>query len=419
MPILYLHQHFSTPDGSTATRSFAFARTLAMRGHRVTLATGRYQGAETGLAGAFRKGQREGRVAGFQVVELDIPCANAMGFAARGVAFLRYAAAAARLAFRVKPDLIIASSTPLTVVLPALLAKGLRGIPFIFEIRDPWPELPRAMGVLPAPLAPVFDTLANFACRHAAAVVALSDGMAETALARGADPARVQVIGNGCDLDLFGPHVAPWRPPEAAPWEVLALYAGAHGRANGLGVVIEAASILAARGETRLRILLVGEGAEKTALIQQAASLPNLTFLPPMPKHDVARLFAGSQIALHILANCPAFAEWTAPNKLMDGLAAGHPVISTAPGQAARLLADGGCGIAVPPGDAAGLAAALMNLVENPARRAAMGAAARSLAMRQHDRRLLAARFATLVEAIPAPASGRTNPNRLAVSERG
>ena len=419
MHILYLHQHFSTPDGSTATRSFAFARTLAMRGHRVTLATGRYQGAETGLAGAFRKGQREGRVAGFQVVELDIPCANAMGFAARGVAFLRYAAAAARLAFRVKPDLIIASSTPLTVVLPALLAKGLRGIPFIFEIRDPWPELPRAMGVLPAPLAPIFDTLANFACRHAAAVVALSDGMAETALARGADPARVQVIGNGCDLDLFGPHVAPWRPPEAAPWEVLALYAGAHGRANGLGVVIEAASILAARGETRLRILLVGEGAEKTALIQQAAGLPNLTFLPPMPKHDVARLFAGSQIALHILANCPAFAEWTAPNKLMDGLAAGHPVISTAPGQAARLLADGGCGIAVPPGDAAGLAAALMNLVENPARRAAMGAAARSLAMRQHDRRLLAARFATLVEAIPAPASGRTNPNRLAVSERG
>ena len=419
MHILYLHQHFSTLDGSTATRSFAFARTLAMRGHRVTLATGRYQGAETGLAGAFRKGQREGRVAGFQVVEFDIPCANAMGFAARGVAFLRYAAAAARLAFRVKPDLIIASSTPLTVVLPALLAKGLRGIPFIFEIRDPWPELPRAMGVLPAPLAPVFDTLANFACRHAAAVVALSDGMAETALARGADPARVQVIGNGCDLDLFGPHVAPWRPPEAAPWEVLALYAGAHGRANGLGVVIEAASILAARGETRLRILLVGEGAEKTALIQQAAGLPNLTFLPPMPKHDVARLFAGSQIVLHILANCPAFAEWTAPNKLMDGLAAGHPVISTAPGQAARLLADGGCGIAVPPGDAAGLAAALMNLVENPARRAAMGAAARSLAMRQHDRRLLAARFATLVEAIPAPASGRTNPNRLAVSERG
>ncbi|MCA3280238.1 MAG: glycosyltransferase family 4 protein [Roseomonas sp.] len=419
MHILYLHQHFSTPAGSTATRSFAFARALAARGHRVTLATGRYQGAETGLAGPFRKGRREGRVAGFQVVEWDIPYANAMGIAARSVAFFRYAAAATRLALREKPDLIIASSTPLTVALPALCAKALRGIPFIFEIRDPWPELPRAMGVLPAPIAPFMEGLANLACRRAAAVVALSEGMAETARARGADPARVQVIGNGCDLDLFGPHIAPWRPPEAAPWEVLALYAGAHGRANGLGVVVEAARLLTAQGEARLRILLVGEGAEKTALMRAAAGLSNLTFLPPMPKRDVTGLFAGSQIALHILADCPAFAAWTAPNKLMDGLAAGRPVISNLPGDAARLLIQGGAGMAVAPGDAAGLAAALIGLVEDPARRAAMGAAARSLAVRLHDRRLLAARFVALVEAIPIAQIALRKPAHFAMSGRG
>ena len=419
MHILYLHQHFSTPAGSTATRSFAFARALAARGHRVTLATGRYQGAETGLSGPFRKGRREGRVAGFQVLEWDIPYANAMGIAARSAAFLRYATAAARLAWREKPDLVIASSTPLTVALPALCAKALRGIPFIFEIRDPWPELPRAMGVLPAPIAPIMEILANLACRRAAAVVALSEGMAETARARGADPARVQVIGNGCDLDLFGPHIAPWRPPEAAPWEVLALYAGAHGRANGLGILVEAARLLAAQGETRLRILLVGEGAEKTALMREAAGLPNITFLPPMPKRDVAGLFAGSQIALHILADCPAFAGWTAPNKLMDGLAAGRPVISNVPGDAARLLTEGGAGMAVAPDDVAGLAAALVSLVEDPARRAAMGAAARSLAVRKHDRRLLAARFAALVEAIPTAQTALGKPAHFAMSGRG
>jgi glycosyltransferase involved in cell wall biosynthesis len=419
MHILYLHQHFSTPAGSTATRSFAFARALAARGHRVTLATGRYQGAETGLSGPFRKGRREGRVAGFQVLEWDIPYANAMGIAARSAAFLRYATAAARLAWREKPDLVIASSTPLTVALPALCAKALRGIPFIFEIRDPWPELPRAMGVLPAPIAPIMEILANLACRRAAAVVALSEGMAETARARGADPARVQVIGNGCDLDLFGPHIAPWRPPEAAPWEVLALYAGAHGRANGLGILVEAARLLAAQGETRLRILLVGEGAEKTALMREAAGLPNITFLPPMPKRDVAGLFAGSQIALHILADCPAFAGWTAPNKLMDGLAAGRPVISNVPGDAARLLTEGGAGMAVAPDDVAGLAAALVSLVEDPARRAAMGAAARSLAVRQYDRRLLSARFAALVEAMPIAQTALGKPAHFAMSGRG
>jgi len=419
MRILYLHQHFSTPAGSTATRSFAFARALAARGHRVTLATGRYQGAETGLSGPFSRGRRQGRVAGFQVVEWDIPYANAMGMAARSAAFLRYATAAARLALREKPDLVIASSTPLTVALPALCAKALRGIPFIFEIRDPWPELPRAMGVLPAPIAPAMELLANLACRRAASVVALSEGMAETARARGADPARVQVIGNGCDLDLFGPHIAPWRPPEAAPWEVLALYAGAHGRANGLGILVEAARLLAARGETRLRILLVGEGAEKTALMREAAGLPNISFLPPMPKREVAGLFAGSQIALHILADCPAFAGWTAPNKLMDGLAAGRPVISNVPGDAARLLTEGGAGMAVAPDDAAGLAAALVSLVEDPARRAAMGVAARSLAVRQYDRRLLAARFAALVEAIPTAQTALGKPAHFAMSGRG
>jgi len=342
-----------------------------------------------------------------------------MGIAARSAAFLRYAAAAARLALRERPDLIIASSTPLTVALPALSAKALRGIPFIFEIRDPWPELPRAMGVLPAPIAPAMEALANLACRRAAAVVALSEGMAETAHARGADPARVQVIGNGCDLDLFGPHIAPWRPPEAAPWEVLALYAGAHGRANGLGVVVEAARLLAARGETRLRILLVGEGAEKTALMRAAAELRNITFLAPMPKREIAGLFAGSQIALHILADCPAFAGWTAPNKLMDGLAAGRPVISTAPGDAARLLTEGGAGMAVAPGDAVGLAAALLGLVEDPARRAAMREAARSLAVRQHDRRLLAARFVALVESVPRAQPVLRKPAHFAMSGRG
>ncbi|MFM7416830.1 MAG: glycosyltransferase [Alphaproteobacteria bacterium] len=85
----------------------------------------------------------------------------------------------------------------------------------------------------------------------------------------------------------------------------------------------------------------------------------------------------------------------------MDGLAAGRPVISNVPGDAARLLTEGDAGMAVAPDDAAGLAGALVSLVEDPARRAAMGAAARSLAVRQHDRRLLAARFTALVEAMP------------------
>ena len=115
------------------------------------------------------------------------------------------------------------------------------------------------------------DRLADAACRNAAAVVVLSEGMAETALAHGADPAAVSVVPNGADLDLFGPQVAPWRPPEARPDEALAVYAGAHGRANGLDLLLRAAALLGAEG-AKLRLLLVGEGSEKPRLLAEAAA---------------------------------------------------------------------------------------------------------------------------------------------------
>jgi glycosyltransferase involved in cell wall biosynthesis len=396
--ILYLHQHFSTPEGAAGTRSHAFARALAQRGHGVTLACGQWQGAVTGLAGPFRRGARRGRVAGFEVVEFAIPCGNAQGLPARALAFLRYAARAARLAARPGWDLVIASSTPLSVALPALWARRRRGTPFLFEIRDPWPELPAALGLRAPLLLPALERLARAACQGASAVIALTPGIGETALARGTPPGRLHIIGQGCDLDLFGPQIPPWRPDLAGSQEMLAVYAGAHGRANGLGFLLEAASHLQAAGERRVRLLLVGEGSEKTALMQEAArrGLSHLSFLDPLPKRELAGLLAGSQVALLCLAPIPAFAEWTAPNKLMDYLAAGRPILSNVPGEAARLLAAGGCGetLASP----AECAATLARLAAEPTRREGMGLAARRLAERQHDRRLLAARFVAAVE---------------------
>lgn len=369
------------------------ARALAEAGHEVTIACGRYAGAVSGLAGPFRRGRREGVTDGLRVVEFDIPYANAQRLAARSLAFLRYAAAASALARR-RFDLVLASSTPLTVAIPALLARR-RGTPFIFEIRDPWPELPRAMAPrLPWPLLPAMERLADAACRNAAAVVALTEGMAETARARGA--ARVEVLPQGADLALFGPHVTPWRPA-GTEGELLAVYAGAHGRANGLDQLLDAAALL--RGEA-VRLLLVGEGSEKPRLAARAAAeaLP-VGFLDPVPKPRLARLLAGADVGLLCLAPVAEFAEWTAPNKLVEGLAAGLPMLVNVPGRAARLVEAAGCGLAVPPGDAPALAAALRALGD-PGRRAAMGAAARALAEWEFDSRAIAARLVRLVEEV-------------------
>jgi len=411
MRILYLHQHYSAPGGSTATRSHAMARALAGRGHEVTIACGRYAGAVTGLDGPYRRGRRDGRMGAFRVVEFDIPCGNAQGLGPRGAAFLRFAWRAAPLALSGEYDLAIASSTPLTVALPALLARRRRGLPFVFEIRDPWPELPRAMlaghGLRSAPARAILaamEPLATAACRQAQAVIALSEGMAETAVARGADHAVVHVVPNGCDLDLFGPHIAPWRPPEAHATECLAVYAGAHGQANGLDTLLDAAALL--RRDARLRILLVGEGAWKPRLMRRARDegLVNVTFLDPLPKARLAMLLAGSQIGVHVLGAVPAFAEWTSPNKLMDYLAAGMPVVTNGAGGATRLVAgEDPCGIGVAPDDAQGLADALRTLVSNPVRRIAMGRAARAKAVRRWDRRLLAARFCDVIEGAAMP----------------
>lgn len=409
MRILYLHQHYSTPAGATATRSHALARALAARGHRVTIACGAMAGAATGLDGAFRRGRRSGQVGGVEVVEFAIPYDNAMAHPARLAAFLRFAARATPLALSGGFDIAIASSTPLTVALPALLARRARGLPFLFEIRDPWPELPRAMGQGNPLLWAAMDRLADAACRHAAAVVALSEGMAETAVAHGADPARVQVVPNGCDLDLFGPQVAPWRPDGIGSGDVLAVYAGAHGPANGLDLILDAAALLRARGERRVRLLLVGEGREKARLATRAAAegLGNASFLDPLPKRQLAALLAGAQVGVQCLAPVAAFAEWTAPNKLMDYMAAGLPVVANMQGRAARLLAEGPCGIAVGPEDAQAMADALAALATDPARRASMGAAARAQAVRRWDRRLLAARFCAVVEGcVLAPVGG-------------
>jgi glycosyltransferase involved in cell wall biosynthesis len=369
------------------------ARALAQRGHRVTMACGRFDGANTGLDGAFRHGRREGVVHGIRVVEFDIAYRNAMGLGARLLAFLHYAARATWLARAERWDLIIASSTPLTVVLPALAAPA----PFIFEIRDPWPELPRAMGGVAPPLLWAMEALANAACRRARAVIALSPGIAETARIRGAR--RVRVIPNAADLDLFGPHIPPWRPEMARSHEVLAVYAGAHGRANGLDVLIAAAALLR---PFPIRILLVGEGSEKPRLMARAMAegLSNITFLPPIPKPDLARLLAGAQIGLFLLAPVPAFAECTAPNKLMDLCAAGLPIVGNVPGHAARVIEAGPSGLVVPPDDAAALAAALREVAMDRPRREAMGRAARQQAIRRWDRRDHSASFCEVVEAV-------------------
>ena len=136
MKVLYYHQYLSTPVGAAGTRSYGLARSLVEAGHQVQMVCLRDARTHTGLTGSFTDGKRSGFVDGIEVIEFDLPYSNHAGLVERALVFLRYSWNSLQLALRSDADLIFATTTPLTVGIPGIVARWLRGTPFVFEVRD-------------------------------------------------------------------------------------------------------------------------------------------------------------------------------------------------------------------------------------------------------------------------------------------
>lgn len=404
MRVLYFHQHFSTPRGSVGTRSYEMARRLLARGHRVTMVCGSYGGGETGLDQPFVSGRRRGQVDGIDVVEFDLRYSNSDGFLTRALTFLKFALRSIGLVFTEPYDLVFATTTPLTAGIPGIFARWLRGKPFVFEVRDLWPELPRAMGVIRNPLVLGAMSLLEWASyRSAHRLIGLSPGIVEGIVRRGVRRERVTMVPNGCDLAIFGAEVAPWRPESVRPGDLMAVFAGTHGQANGLDAVLDAAAELKRRGRADIKLLLIGQGKLKPALHARARreGLDNVVFHEPVSKARLAGLMAATDLGLQILDNVPAFYYGTSPNKFFDYIAAGLPVLNNYPGWLAELIRQHRCGFAVPPASAGAFADALELAASDRAALKEMGARARALARQEFDRAALADRWAQWLEATP------------------
>lgn len=410
MKILYLHQHFTTPDGASGTRSYEFARHAVEAGHEVLMVCGSHTQGRTGLDGPFVRGQRRGLVDGIEVLEFDLQYTNADGFIKRSATFLRYAIGTVKVVLSEKYDLCFATTTPLTAGIPGIFARWLRGKPFVFEVRDLWPELPRAMGVISNPLVLGALSLLEFVSyRSAHRLVALSPGIAEGIKRRGIHDGRIALVPNGCDLDLFGPEIAPERLPQIPDQALVAIFSGTHGMANGLDAILDGAVELKRRGRQDIALLLVGSGKLKPALIARAreGALDNVHFLGPVAKLRLASLLRGCDIGIQSLANVPAFYFGTSPNKFFDYLAAGLPVLNNYPGWIADMVVEEGCGFAIAPENPQLLADALEMAADDRAALTRMGRHSRALAERSFDRRLLADRWlAWLAGAVPERSNG-------------
>ncbi len=401
MNVLYFHQHFSTPSGSTGIRSYAMAQQLLKHGHNVTMVCGSYQGGNTGLAGKFKRGKREGNVHGIRVIEFNLAYSNHDSFIKRTGLFISFALRSISLALTQQYDVLFATTTPLTAGIPGIAARWLRGKPFVFEVRDLWPELPKAMGVITNPIILKLMAVLEWASyRSAHRLIGLSPGIVDGIARLGVNRENIIMIPNGCDLEIFSNKSQPWRPKEVAPTDLMVVFTGTHGIANGLDAVLESAAVLKQRKRNDIKIVLIGQGKLKPALQARVTQegLDNVIFHDAVNKTKLAGLMASTNIGLQILANVQAFYYGTSPNKFFDYIAAGLPVLNNYPGWLAELIQTHQCGFAVPPNNTEAFADALERAASDREQLQQMGINARKLAEAEFDRNQLANSFVNWLE---------------------
>jgi glycosyltransferase involved in cell wall biosynthesis len=397
MRILFLHQYFNTPRMAGGTRSYEMARRLVEAGHQVHMIT-------TDRAPQTREDWCVTHEAGIIVHWLPVPYSNHMSYAQRIKAFLHFAWSAARRAAKIPADVVFATSTPLTIALPAVYAARRQKIPMIFEVRDLWPELPIAVGALRGFAIPMAEWLERFAYTNAAQIVALSPGMKEGVVRRGIPPERVHIIPNSSDIDLFDvPNGVGETFRMQHRWlqhRPLVLYAGTMGRINGVGYLADVARYMV-QIAPEVRFLVVGDGYEQSTVVARANALnvldKNFFILPSVTKNEMPVILSAATIATSLFIDLPAM--WSnSANKFFDALAAGRPIAINYGGWQAELLEQTGAGIVLPPNDPQTAAQQLWSLLADKERLAYAGRAARRLAEEQFDRDKLAAKLEAVLK---------------------
>ena len=400
MRIIYLHQYFNTPEMAGGTRSYEMARRMVAAGHQVHMITS-YREGDSQQAGWF-----ETMEAGIHVHWYPVPYSNHMSFGQRIKAFLSFALAARGKCVELDGDVIFATSTPLTIALPAVPAARKKRIPMVFEVRDLWPEMPIAVGALNNPvLRFVARKLEHWAYRNAEAVVALSPGMKEGVVRTGYSAERVAIIPNSSDNSEFQYNSAAAVHFRAErDWlgdKPLLVYTGAFGPTNGVGYMVGLAKELKALNSD-IRILLVGDGAERDMIISEADKLGvlgvNLFVEDKLPKRRIPALLSAATMATALFVDLPEMRPNSA-NKFFDALASGTPIMLNYGGWMHELVGQHGCGLAMWPKAVADVAVELDKKMHDGAWLAKAGVAARQLAEDCFARDDLARQLMSVLEA--------------------
>jgi glycosyltransferase involved in cell wall biosynthesis len=347
---------------------------------------------------------QEDVVDGIQVYAFPVPYSNAMSYRRRIVAFLEFAYRAANRAVKLRSDLVFATSTPLTIALPAVYVSRRQGIPMVFEVRDLWPQVPIAVGALKGrvPIAAA-RWLERFAYNNAERIVALSPGMKDGIVGKGYAAERVHIIPNSADLELFGvPGSAGFAFRRQFDWlqdRPLVVYTGSMGMINGVDYLARLAAAVWTI-DPEVRFLVVGTGGQEGHVREVAENLGvlnrNFFLRKPVPRAEIPRILAAADIATSLFIDLPEM--WAnSANKFFDALASATPVAINYRGWQAESLLQTGAGIVLDVSGVADSAQQLVKALRNRAWLRRAGAAARRLAEERFSRDVLAQELETVL----------------------
>jgi glycosyltransferase involved in cell wall biosynthesis len=396
MHILLIHQAFAAIDEPGGTRHHELALYLAVQGHRVTIVASpvSYLTGETATKGPSHTGHPN-------ITILRPPVYRALhrSFVHRVFNFLSFMISSFWTGLRVREvDLVWGTSPPIFQGVTAWALARLKRVPFLFEIRDLWPAFAVAVGVLTNPLLiRASEWLERFLYRRADTLMVNSPGFTEHVKARGAQ--QVQLIANGSDTRMFHPRDDghDFRQAHNLEGKYVALYAGAHGMSNDLGVLLAAADKL--KDQPEIAIVLLGDGKEKPQLIELAAQmgLENVCFIPSLPKDQMSEALAAADACIAILKPIEMY-KTVYPNKVFDYMAAGRPVILAIDGVIREVVESAQGGIAVPPGDAEALGDAIRLLAGDHQKGIILGQNGRRYIQTHFDRTVVAEKLNILIQ---------------------
>jgi len=346
MKIIYLHQYFNTPEMSGGTRSYEMARRMVAAGHDVHMVTS-FREERSDKTSWFTTSE-----AGINVHWFPVPYSNNMSYMQRIFAFFSFAKAARKKAIELDGDVVFATSTPLTIALPAVPAAKKKKIPMVFEVRDLWPEMPIAMGALKNPILKLAaHWLELWAYRNSAAIVALSPGMKEGVVKTDYPANQVAVIPNSSDnLEFSYNAEAEKKFRTDRTWlgnRPLIVYTGTFGKVNGVDYMVNLAKALLEL-KSDVRILLVGSGSELASVKSQAKAEgvldTNLFIEDPLPKKEIPALLSAATMASALFIDLPEMRPNSA-NKFFDALASGTPILLNYGGWMHDLVKSHDCGL--------------------------------------------------------------------------